>query len=211
MKTICWNVRGMGNPQTVRNLKHEVQKSSPQIVFIFKTKCNEDRAEFVKRVLGFDNCFAVSSNGQSGGLALFWNNESSVNISSFSLGHIDTTVKSNSGTWRFTRIYGNPESSKRRDSWELIKRLGQGAPLLWLIGEISTKSLTILKKRGRGTRNQRQMDEFNEMMDFCNLADLGFSGNIFTWRRGRKQGSWIRERLNRFLTNVDMLHLFRRL
>jgi hypothetical protein len=40
------------------------------------------------------------------------------------------------------------------------------------------------------------MQMFRDALSSCNLSDMGFSGDIFTWRRGR-----IRERLDRVVAN----------
>jgi hypothetical protein len=40
------------------------------------------------------------------------------------------------------------------------------------------------------------MQAFRQALDDCNLNDLGFSGDAFTWRRGK-----IRERLDRAVAN----------
>ena len=46
------------------------------------------------------------------------------------------------------------------------------------------------------------------MLDECNLLDLGFSGNKFTWSRTYSNGGMVWERLDRALGSVDWYDLF---
>jgi hypothetical protein len=54
------------------------------------------------------------------------------------------------------------------------------------------------EKQGGVPKSQTQMESFRNVLDFCNLQDLGFEGDIFTWRNNnfRVEG-YIRERLDR--------------
>jgi hypothetical protein len=46
------------------------------------------------------------------------------------------------------------------------------------------------------------LDRFKEALEFCELEDLGFTGDIFTWRNKQTKGSThIRERLDRAVAN----------
>ena len=62
--------------------------------------------------LNFNNCFVVSSNGKSGGLAMLWDSGIRVSISSFSNHHIDTEVDNEDGNhMRCTEVYGHLKTS----------------------------------------------------------------------------------------------------
>jgi hypothetical protein len=47
------------------------------------------------------------------------------------------------------------------------------------------------EKEGGNARPQRCMQMFRYTLNMCNLVDMGYIGDIFTWRRGR-----MRERLD---------------
>lgn len=45
-------------------------------------------------------------------------------------------------------------------------------------------------------------------MDDCGLCDLGYRGSCFTWKRGKTPLTFVRERLDRFMSDVDWCNLF---
>ena len=67
----------------------------------------------------------IPCKGRSGGLALLWKKELKVDVQSYSDSHIDAIVSPGEGglQWRLMGFYGNPETSKREESWRLLKRL----------------------------------------------------------------------------------------
>jgi hypothetical protein len=71
MRCIWWNCRGLGNPETVRELHDLVRLEAPAVVFLSETKITAERVRGMTRLLGFAGCLAIDSDGLSGGLALF--------------------------------------------------------------------------------------------------------------------------------------------
>jgi hypothetical protein len=85
--------------------------------------------------LGFDHAFGVKSEGLSGGLVLFWNNDSVVSLKSYSRSHIDVMIKNDTmgdNEWRFTGFYANAVRSRRRRDWELLQYLRREFDTPWL-------------------------------------------------------------------------------
>ncbi|XP_059451134.1 uncharacterized protein LOC132181929 [Corylus avellana] len=54
----------------------------------------------------------------------------------------------------------------------------------------------------------RQMEEFREALEFCNLHDLQYSGPKFTWSNKRGGDDFVQERLDRATTNGEWLEIF---
>ena len=72
--------------------------------------------EDLKHTLGFSGCFAINSDGLSGGIGLFWSKDVEVTLDNFNKSHIDVKVKQNNKIWRFTSFYGEPHLENRHHS-----------------------------------------------------------------------------------------------
>ena len=77
MSCLSWNYCGLGNGATVKELRDLAKKFGPTVLCVLETQVHKTCVEDLKTTLGFDNSFAVSSSGRSGGLGIFWNNEKS--------------------------------------------------------------------------------------------------------------------------------------
>lgn len=83
MNILCWNVRGAGNPRTLRDLKDVIRLQHPKIVFISESKCGKKKMEKMRVALKYNNCLPIESCGQSDGLCLLWSDMVEVNIRFF--------------------------------------------------------------------------------------------------------------------------------
>jgi exonuclease III len=210
MRILSWNCRGLGNPWTVRDLCRLVKEKKPAMVFIMETKLLARKLESIKIKVGFTNLFGVDNVGKSGGLALLWNNEVNVEIQNYSRRHINAVVQLDgvAQAWKFTGFYGHPDTSKRRESWSLLKYLHQLSPSSWLCAGDFNEILEETEKWGGRRKALRQMRDFQEVVDFCHFQDLGFTGPRFTWQNGRDEDSFTQERLDRAFGNSDWCGLF---
>jgi hypothetical protein len=62
------------------------------LLFVMETKLSKDRLDDLRSRLGFAGCFAVGSDGLSGGVGIFWSAEVIVSVKNVSYGHIDAMV-----------------------------------------------------------------------------------------------------------------------
>lgn len=137
MSCIAWNARGLGNQRAFRELKRLVAEKDPSLLFISETKLRDYQCKWWKTTLGFTGMFMVNCKGRSGGLMILWKKPQDITIQSYSQGHIDCQVQHSNKQWRFTGFYGNPDPSKRNQSWELLRRLKgihELSYLPWLMG-----------------------------------------------------------------------------
>jgi len=84
MSCLSWNCRGLGNAATIKELRELAKDVAPLVVCVLETQVHKTRVEGLKQTLGFDNSFAVSSSGRSGGLGIFWNNNIRVTLLPYS-------------------------------------------------------------------------------------------------------------------------------
>ncbi|XP_038718208.1 uncharacterized protein LOC120011213 [Tripterygium wilfordii] len=200
--------RGLGNRSTIRELGHLVRIKSPRICFLIETKLHSSKIDFVRNKLHFKHGLAVDSIGSRGGLMLLWKEEVDISVLSYSTWHIHVEIKEGSDvfSWNLTCFYGHPEASQRKFSWDLLRFLSGSIQSPWLcVGDFNAIS-NGGEKVGGSVRCGSLMDDFNNALADCNLLDLGFRGNKYTWsnRRGCPE-SFIKERLDRSLASVDWL------
>ena len=92
MRAISWNCWGLGNPRSVRVLHDLVRCWNPKIVFLMETKSKKNHMERIKNRIGFSNGLIVPSVGRSGGIALLWTREISLEIKSYTKFHVDAVI-----------------------------------------------------------------------------------------------------------------------
>ncbi|KAH9790374.1 reverse transcriptase domain-containing protein [Citrus sinensis] len=101
------------------------------------------------------------------------------------------------GVWRVTGFYGYPESSRRRESWHLLRRLASFSTLPWVcIGDFNDL-LDSSEKNGSRPHAAWKIQGFRSAISDAGLSDLGMIGYQFTWERGRGTVNWVEERLDR--------------
>ncbi|GMI71184.1 hypothetical protein HRI_000787700 [Hibiscus trionum] len=210
MKTLSWNVRDLGKLRAVRRLRNKLREVRPNILFLMETKLSDVRMANVQRKCGFSCSFDVSANGSCGGLSLAWMSDTSVSIQSFSSFHIDDVIKENHSTreWRLAGFYGNSVERLRVESWDLLQSLGVDQSLPWLVVGDFNEILLSSEKQGSRIRSDRNMDAFCRALEDCELEDLGFSGNWYTWGKGRLSSNVIHERLDRGVANPQSWDAF---
>jgi hypothetical protein len=88
------------------------------VLFLSETQIGKKTAENLAFSFGFDSSFAVSSDGRSGGLAMYWNKSMNLELIHFSQYHIDMRVlEPGKQPWRVTGIYGEANRSQRYKTW----------------------------------------------------------------------------------------------
>ncbi|KAK6164360.1 hypothetical protein DH2020_001224 [Rehmannia glutinosa] len=160
--------------------------------------------------LGFDGLFIVNCEGKSGGLMLLWKIPLIVTIRSYSVGHVDCVVNDGDKEWRFMGFYGHPEVSKRRHSWDLMRKLAsieelKNLPLSW--GDFN-EICSHKEKMGGRRKPESHIDEFNKVIEECELREIYGKGDWFTWVNKRAGDELIFEKLDRFLSTLQWRLLY---
>lgn len=202
MRIICWNCRGVGNPQAVNAMVDIVQYYKPSILFLMETKANGVRMEQIKSLLRFSHCFSVDCVGIGGGLSLMWKDDVKLAITGYCSNFIDSTIGDGSDCWRFTGFYGCPESGRRRTSWNLLRALADRSQLPWLCSGDYNDIADPLEKVGGPLRCISLINGFRNALADANLNDIQAVGSFlsYTYREGTDQCS--KERLDRACSNA---------
>ncbi|XP_019175665.1 PREDICTED: uncharacterized protein LOC109170987 [Ipomoea nil] len=173
MSSICWNFRGLGDPQTVREVLALEMKVKPMFIFLMETKVRRDPAERLRMKLNFDGLFYVDVGGLGGGLALFWREMGVASLISYSKNHIDVHVPlPGSDPWKLTCFYGFPERSRRQQSWDLLRSLQSKSDLPWQVADDFNDIATPNEKRGQHPQPTSLISGFNYMLEDCGFIDL---------------------------------------
>ena len=116
---ISWNCQEFGNLRTIHALEKVGNKEEADIVFLMETKV--DKKEWIDKVK--ERCklkhgVFISSNGNSGGLALFWKDGVTLDVQSYAYDHIDAWIDGCSGIgwWHLTGFDGNQEMERRTET-----------------------------------------------------------------------------------------------
>ncbi|KAH0710561.1 hypothetical protein KY285_010350 [Solanum tuberosum] len=160
------------------------------------TKVNKTKLQQLCDNLGFEGLSVVDPEGQWW-LSPFMEREGHVHI-----------------VWipdfQYTGFYGCPETNRRRHSWEILKSLKNKSLLPWCVAGYFNDILSYGDKMGRIQQPTWRLDGFRRAVNFCELQDLGYVGNKFTWERGRGMDLWVSERLDRALATTSWRVLFNR-
>ncbi|XP_074373815.1 uncharacterized protein LOC141714180 [Apium graveolens] len=165
--------------------------------------------KWVQLKIGYQGMFVVDSIGRSGGLTLFWKENDQVELLGFSQNHIDVKVKMENGeAWRLTGLYGEPNRTLRRRTWDLLRNLARDSKLPWcIIGDVNNV-VTAGDKVGGSKYLTALIDGFNEALLDAGVTNMALVGHQFTWERGRDTNNMMEVRLDRALTNTEWLSLF---
>ena len=72
MRLLSRNCRGLGNPETVRELRLLVKKEDPQVVFLSETCLEVSSIEWIRIQLGMRGALGLQRLRYGGGLTLLW-------------------------------------------------------------------------------------------------------------------------------------------
>lgn len=106
------------------------------------------------------------------------------------------------------RLLWHPEEQKKSLSWNLLAILNNQNALPWLCTRDFNEILMESEKKGGAGRRNQLIKNFRDILNICNLHDLGFTGYPFTWSNGREGDDNIQERLDRCLASDSWSYLY---
>ncbi|XP_075670433.1 uncharacterized protein LOC142640244 [Castanea sativa] len=140
---------------------------------------------------------------------MFWKGEIDLHVQTYSQNDIDAIVYSPiHPPWRISSFYGQPEESRRHETWRLLRHLHSRYSMPWIcIGDYN-EILSSEEKQGRLPKSHALMQAFQTALFHCNLIDLGYVGNIFTWNNGWHDNAYVQQRLDRACATAEWKELF---
>jgi hypothetical protein len=198
MKILSLNCQGLQNAPTVRALSDVRRRYNPDVIFLSETHLDDFPAKGLRRKLQMDYKIVNPSNGRSDGVLLFWKKEIKLQQIFSAPKYIDVQISENDKLWRLTGIYGEPKWEDKYKMWDKLRELNASQNLPWIVIGDFNEILFSHEKEGGNPRPPSFMQAFQDALTDCDLEDLGFSGDNFTWKRGR-----IRERLDKAVANGE--------
>jgi hypothetical protein len=209
MSVISWNCRGLVSPSTVPNLKYLVRTYKPYAIIMSETMTTYNKIEELKYLLTFDYHFSIDRIGMGGGLACLWNKNFDCTITNFSQNHIYMEVNDSlRGRWRLTGFYGMPEGGRRKESWNLLRKLSNLSQLPWCIIEDFNDILSAEEKKGRSDRQPWLIQGFRKAVLDAGLTDIYMDGYGFTWFKSLGTDRAVEEKLDRAMANDSWFDKF---
>jgi hypothetical protein len=131
-------------------------------------------------------CFQVQGDGKGGGIALYWTEDVTVDLLSFSKRHIDVHISGGpyDHMWRGTFIYGEPKASDRHHMWTKLRQIKDSSDEPWLILGDFNGAMWQEEHFSQTARSERLMMDFREVLLHCDLYDIGFVGTPWTFDNG---------------------------
>lgn len=209
MNLIGWNCRGLGKPRSVRCLRDLVKSRHPDFLFLSETMVQSNKIKDLSEQMGFASSYAVERVGQGGGLAIMWRRNVICTVISASSNFIDLEFyERNATNWRLTCFYGFSERHKRKDSWNLLRKLASVSHLPWCIFGDFNDLLYKEDKAGKHPHPQSLMNGFRNAIEDCNLAEIDLVEGQYTWEKSKGSPEWVRERLDRAFATQNWWHKF---
>nr|KYP69620.1 hypothetical protein KK1_008819 [Cajanus cajan] len=119
---------------------------------------------------------------------------------------ISFTVVEGSKSWVCTAVYVNPRVELRQQVWAHLQELGGRITLPWLVLGDFNEIMLSTECRG-GCFSMARASQFLEVLNDCNLLDMGAKGLRFTWYRNQR-GVVLAKRLDRAVCNVAWQAMF---
>ncbi|GLU11862.1 hypothetical protein SLE2022_285820 [Rubroshorea leprosula] len=223
VKIISWNCRGVAKHNFHSSAMDLKRTHNPAIMLVVETKLSGEDARSQAASLGFAKSFVVNSNGLAGGLWLLWDDAAVVvDIVSYSDQAIHAIIKVCNnpsfptdwflsgiyGDWFLSGIYGRPQIATRALLWNELSTIAENISMPWMMIGDFNDVLDQSEKFGGNRICQARVQFYLECMNNCNMIDLGFVGNRFTWVNMRFSHQLIRERLDRAWANPEWKLLF---
>lgn len=102
--------------------------------------------------------------------------------------------------WLFTGFYGDPGTSRRMKTWNLLRNIDPH-PFPWLVMGDFNEILYHSEKAGDRQRNENLMNNFRQTLNVCTLKDLGQVGELFIWSNKHESPSFTKEILDQAVAN----------
>ncbi|XP_027098924.2 uncharacterized protein [Coffea arabica] len=190
-----WNIRGASRKDSLRYLNKICKTNKIRLLVLLEPLSESPQLEVVRRFLGFDRALGALNNK----VWVLWYNEMSLSFREMAEQLLHMTIDFASGcSVQFSAVYARCTRVGRRELWSAMESLAGEVQGPWLLAGDFNVISCMEERVGGAPANEANMEEFNESIGNCGLAEVPFDGAEFTWTNGRM---W--QRLDRALMNRE--------
>ncbi|CAA0832622.1 Unknown protein [Striga hermonthica] len=181
---LSWNVRGIVNKYSQRQLKDLLILHRPTFCFVMEPQCIFGRHEAWLHHCGYDRLFISEAAGRSGGIWLLQKSGHPfrVSVRHTSSRMISISIEHGGFHWAITGIYASPSFRDRLTDWDSLKAARLTCVGPWcVIGDWN--EVTGPSHSTGCAFIQQRADILNDVLQHCDLTVMKNIGPPFTWRR----------------------------
>ncbi|KAI0519722.1 hypothetical protein KFK09_007181 [Dendrobium nobile] len=169
------------------------------VLVLLEPLISMDKLFNTAKILGFKHAFANVSNK----IWIFWKDFVRIDFIGDFTQALHCNIESSNFKCVASFVYAATSCSSRKILWDKFVNFHSICTLPWLVGGDFNTIVNPSERVGGLHPIFRSMEDFNDMIMNCNLIDIGFSGNNFTWNRANLW-QW----LDRVLFNNDWVNVF---
>lgn len=187
-----------------------VQETGSKIVFLGETRQKIEKVRRLRNRLGLKGCAGISSEGMSGGLALLWDESVHVEVKGINERCIDSYVRLSLSDplWHVAFVHGEPRAENRHIMCSLLKDLKQTSTLPWLVLGDFNETMWQFEHFSKRMCNEPYMQAFRDTLNLCELSDIGFKGEPYTYDNKREGWNNVKVRLDCVVADDKWRDLF---
>ena len=182
IKSLIWNIRGIGSSPSVRRLKSLIRVHQLKLVCVLEPFMSPAKLDATRVRLGMDSAFA----SESGKIWLFWSPPFHVQVlhDMGQVVHCRACHSSLSEGFFMSFVYAKCVASLRLDLWDALRSFSGQVDGPWLVGGDFNVVQQHSEVSGGNPQSQSAIDDFNLALLDCGLEDGGYVGSSFTWTNG---------------------------
>ena len=127
----------------------------------------------------------MEAKGSVGGLCIFWKNGVTIKEMEFNKNLIAVKISNSILDWLLVGFYGPPYYTKKKKAWGNLLALLAAHQGPWVCVGDFNYILNDDEQIGGCKGSSSTTNYLKELMFNLNSVDLGYSGNKFTWAKGK--------------------------
>lgn len=202
---ISWNARGIANVATIRRIKRLFRSHGVSLMAIYEPKSDFAAMGPLIRKLGCED----GVNNRNNRVWVLWKHGLKCMVIHDSDQAL--TLQISHPLWAeavwVSFVHASCNRFSRISLWDELMTISE-VEFPWLVVGDFNCVIDQSEKIGGKPINGMAVTEFSDMIQYSNLMDAGYEGNVITWSNNRMGRRAIYQRLDRALYNEQWLQLF---